>query len=185
MARISWFSAGEASAGPKWRVHVRLQNLAMFVRRSDWSVPWLQTGDMIIIYYFIFSGRRRILLLNNVFKVHATETSREPFLHNYNLDVVVVVADVVVVVVVVIVFVVSHREETWTFASQCHLTHCECAMETLSWWQQFTRRRHTIVTYMPVIGSTNLSFVRFHKSAWLAELVHDNTRGRTDHRPQA
>ena len=68
--------------------------------------------------HFIFSGRRRILLLNNVFKVHATETRREPFRHNYNLDVVVVVvvvvvADVVVVVVVVvIVVVVSHREET-------------------------------------------------------------------------
>ena len=28
------------------RVHVRSQNLATFVRRSDWSVPWLQTRDL-------------------------------------------------------------------------------------------------------------------------------------------
>ena len=28
------------------RVHVRSQNLATFIRRSDWSVPWLQTCDI-------------------------------------------------------------------------------------------------------------------------------------------
>ena len=28
------------------RVHVRSQNLATFVRRFDWSVPWLQTCDI-------------------------------------------------------------------------------------------------------------------------------------------
>ena len=28
------------------RVHVRSQNLATFIRRSDWSVPWLETCDI-------------------------------------------------------------------------------------------------------------------------------------------
>ena len=28
------------------KVHVRSQNLATFIRRSDWSVPWLQTCDI-------------------------------------------------------------------------------------------------------------------------------------------
>ena len=28
------------------KVHVRSQNLARFIRRSDWSVPWLQTCDI-------------------------------------------------------------------------------------------------------------------------------------------
>ena len=28
------------------RVHVRSQNLATFIHRSDWSVPWLQTCDI-------------------------------------------------------------------------------------------------------------------------------------------
>ena len=28
------------------RVHVRSQNLATFIRRYDWSVPWLQTCDI-------------------------------------------------------------------------------------------------------------------------------------------
>ena len=28
------------------RVHVRSQDLATFIRRSDWSVPWLQTCDI-------------------------------------------------------------------------------------------------------------------------------------------
>ena len=28
------------------RVHVRSQNLARFIRRSDWSVPWFQTCDI-------------------------------------------------------------------------------------------------------------------------------------------
>ena len=47
-------------------VHVRSQNLATFIRRSDWSVPWLQSRDIMINVFIICHMSVTMVLTNQI-----------------------------------------------------------------------------------------------------------------------